>query len=299
MKSCDGQVSIRSTSGGGFSELAQIILEEQGCVAGAAYRKDFSVEHQIIERMSELDTVRRSKYQQSEIGLLYRRIKEKLLRGRSVLFCGTPCQAAGLRAFLGEEVAGCPLYIVDFICRGVPSPELFQKYLHDLQKQYESKVVNVWMKNKRNGWHSLTTVIQFANGEEYVRGGFEDPYVQLYLKYNLGIRESCYQCRFKHETSAADITLGDFWGLEPGDMDDDKGTSVLLCRTKKGRELVDRLADRCRLQKKDMDDVKKANPCLVLPVARPVLDSERFYEILNMNGFKTAYEWAVNFFKVG
>ena len=44
------------------------------------------------------------------------------------------------------------------------------------------------------------------------------------------LRPSCYSCQFRKGRSGADFTLGDFWGIQDicQNMDDDKGTSLLL-----------------------------------------------------------------------
>lgn len=289
MKSRDMDIRLHSTSGGAFSELAQVILNKGGCIVGAAYTQDWSVEHRIVCDMDQLEEIRRSKYQQSNIGLVYRQVKEVLLNKQDVLFCGTPCQAAGLKAYLGKEYSN--LYICDFICRGVPSPGIFQSYIKDLQEQYGSEVTSVWMKNKRNGWHSLTTAITFANGEEYVRSGYDDTYVQLFLKYNVGIRPSCFQCQFKGKNSISDITLGDFWGLEGTEMDDNLGTSCVLCRTEKGKRLFEQIKDNVIYCEMELDDMKQGNPCFHSSVENICVDGdeENFYETLNNQGYQQAF----------
>lgn len=289
MQSRDKNLRIHSTSGGAFSELANEILEKGGSIVGAVYKENWSVEHQLINSAERLEELRRSKYQQSSMGLSYRKIKAELLKGKEVLFCGTPCQAAGLKSYLGKEYEN--LYVCDFICRGVPSPGLFQAYIKNLQEIYGSEVTSVWMKNKRNGWHSLTTVITFANGQEYVKAGFDDSYVQLFLKYNIGIRPSCYECQFKSGNSVADITLGDFWGLDGSELDDNLGTSAVICRTRKGKEVFDRIIDRTISCEMKLNDVKKGNPCLSAPVEKLNVDySKTFYENLSKYGYQQAIQ---------
>lgn len=275
-----------STSGGIFSELAECILRRKGNVAGAVYRPDWSVEHRMIQDLEDLESVRRSKYQQSNINFIFREIKAALDGKKQILFCGTPCQVGGLKAFLGKEYED--LFTCDFICRGVSSPKIFAGYIEDLKNSYGSEVESVWMKNKCNGWHSLTTVIGFQNGEKYIRKGLEDSYVRLYLKYNAGVRSSCYECQFKGERSAADITLGDFWGLEGTGMDDNLGTSVVIGRTGKGRGLIEEIKERVRYEKKELEDVRRGNPCLYHSIEKKDINMERFYDILESEGYQEA-----------
>lgn len=292
LKSRNSDLRWRSTSGGAFSELAKIVLKRGGSIVGAAYQQDWSVKHEMINTEEEMDRLRRSKYQQSEMGFLYQKIKEELLKGREVLFCGTPCQAGGLRGYLDKEYSN--LYICDFICRAVSSPLLFQKYIQELQEKYGSEIESVWMKNKCKGWHNLSTVINFKNGEQYVSKGRADTYVRLLLLYNMGVRTSCYTCRFKGRNAVSDITLGDFWGLEHLDFDDNLGTSVVMCRTEKGLQLVKQILPNNDILEMENKDVVKGNPCLVHPLEKSDSREEEFFETLNQFGYKEAYELASN-----
>lgn len=289
MRSDNTQTRIHSTSGGIFSELAECILKRKGRVAGAVYMPDWSAEHRLIRDSESLELLRRSKYQQSRTGLIYREVKEVLDKCEEVLFCGTPCQVGGLKAFLGKEYKN--LFTCDFICRGVSSPKIFAKYIEDLRNTYGSDITYVWMKNKCRGWHSLTTVIGFSNGEEYIEEGAKDSYVQLYLKHNAGVRESCYHCEFKGENHGADVTLGDFWGLTGTELDDNLGTSIVICRTRKGRRLVDEIKGHVLYQEKRLEDVKRGNPCLYNPIGESMADQEEFYNILEREGYQQAVRW--------
>lgn len=116
----DENVRAESSSGGVFSALAETVLEMGGIVCGAAYANDMSVSHICIEKKSDLSKLRLSKYVQSYIGDAFRNVKEYAKQGRTVLFCGTPCQAAGLRNFLRKDYPN--IICCDFICHGVPSP---------------------------------------------------------------------------------------------------------------------------------------------------------------------------------
>ena len=146
------------------------------------------------------------------------------------------------------------------------------------------------MKNKRLGWHSLTTVLTFANGEEYVRKGLDDAYLRLYLQYNVGIRPSCYHCSFKGGNSVADITLGDFWGLDGTKLDDNIGTSAVLCRTQKGVALFEAIKSNVIHQRMSLNDVMKGNPCLYESVEEAKCDMDEFYRIYTEQGYGGAMD---------
>jgi hypothetical protein len=57
----------------------------------------------------------------------------------------------------------------------------------------------------------------------------ENLFMQAFLN-DLILRPSCYQCVCKAGRSGADITMGDFWGIEKirPELDDDKGCGLVL-----------------------------------------------------------------------
>lgn len=58
-------------------------------------------------------------------------------------------------------------------------------------------------------------------------------------------RENCYECPYAHKERVADMTIGDFWGIErehpellkQDAFDERKGISCMLANTEKGVEL--------------------------------------------------------------
>ena len=54
-------------------------------------------------------------------------------------------------------------------------------------------------------------------------------------------RPSCHNCKARNNRSHADITIADFWGVEivHPEMDDDKGTSLVLINTSKGAKMIE------------------------------------------------------------
>lgn len=123
----NNEVRVNSSSGGIFTLLSEQIIDEGGVVFGAGFEKDFEVVHSFVERKGDLVRLRGSKYLQSRIGDAYRHTRKFLELGRKVLFAGTPCQIAGLKSFLGEQYKD--LLCIDMVCHGVPSPDLWKKYV--------------------------------------------------------------------------------------------------------------------------------------------------------------------------
>ena len=125
-----------SASGGLFSVIAHYILERNGVVFGAAYDEKLRVKHIAIEHEADLEKLRMSKYVQSDLGDTFKQVDKYLKADRIVLFSGTPCQVAGLRAYINREDAN--LILLDLVCHGVPSPKLFEDYKAALSEKYES-----------------------------------------------------------------------------------------------------------------------------------------------------------------
>lgn len=259
----DENVRIQSTSGGVFSALAKTFIHGGGYVAGARYGDDFSIFHCIIEREEDIPLVRQSKYAQSDLHNIFREIQSKLNLGEKVLFCGTPCQNAGLQNFLSEEYSN--LYTCDFICRGVISPKVYRKFLTDMSRKYGSPLKTVQFKNKDYGWNHFSTKLGFQNETCYQEDRDNDFYMKGYLKHNLYLRPSCYNCQFKSFPRVSDLSLGDFWGIGnyQKELDTNKGTSVVLLNSQKGKALFMGMEDMLVCSKRTLDEVLAGNSCLL------------------------------------
>ena len=122
-------IRSKSSSGGIFTLLAEIVIVQGGVLFGARFDEDWNVIHDFTETLEGVAAFCGSKYVQSRIGDSYRRVEKFLKAGRKVLFSGTPCQVAGLKRFLRKEYDN--LLIVDFVCHGVPSPKVWQMYLNE------------------------------------------------------------------------------------------------------------------------------------------------------------------------
>lgn len=255
----NNETRFNSTSGGAFSEFAKVILAEGGIVAGAKYNEENLVEHAITNSLEGVEGLRQSKYMSSSVGSCYKKVKEELLKGRLVAFCGSPCQVAGLYLFLGKEYDN--LFTMDFICRGMNSPKAFKSWMNEIEEQENSKVTRVWFKYKDGGWKTSPrrTRLDFENGTYKVFEAEKNLYMHGYLNSNLYIRKCCGDCKFKGIPRKADITFADFWGIEK-ELDDDKGTSMLLINSEKGREYFDKVINDMEVHQKDFETILGGNP---------------------------------------
>lgn len=286
-------IRFDSTSGGAFSALASVMYKQGGYVTGAIQRPDdWEVVMVVSDNKRDLSRLRSSKYVQSSAEGLYRKVRELLEHGKSVLACGAPCQMAALRSFLGKDYER--LVIVDFICRATNSPLAYAKYLEWLERTHESKIVSIKAKNKEHGWRSLARKVVFASGERYYGEGEEDPYRRGY-HWNYYQRPSCHACPFKGFPRYADITLGDFWGIEriAADLDHNLGTSCILVNTPKGAAFFERAKAMMTVREFPLNVLLRGNrEPLMTPVPMPNYDRAAFFADLRKLPFEeTATRW--------
>ncbi len=281
--SLDPGIRWDSTSGGVFTELALAVLERGGAVCGAAYDERHMVRHQIEDTRQGIEKLRQSKYVQSRMGESYQEMGSLLRQGRELLFCGTPCQCGALFSYCGEEgIDTGNLYLADFICRGSNSPKVYRKFLEELEEKYRSPVKRVWFKNKTYGWNRFSTRVEFENGEAFLKDRDHDPYIRGYIEENLYIRPSCAECRFKGFRRRADLTLGDFWGVQLSESmeESDGGTSLVMIHTAKGEKLWEGIAHRLYWTRKEVKEAAAGNQCLY-HCAPPGRHRQQFMEDLD------------------
>ena len=282
----NSEIRYTSTSGGAFSEIAAVVLDKGGYVIGAQYGKHNSVEHAVVSKANDLLKIRQSKYVQSNIGDSFTHIRNLLVEHKHVLFCGTPCQVAGLYAFLGKDFDN--LVTIDFICRGVNSPKAFQAWISEIEAKNRKQVKNIWFKYKADGWKKSPrcTKVTFEDGIEIIYSQEKNLYMEGYLTYNLYMRPSCGECKFKGTPRQADITLADFWKVDR-ELDDDCGTSMVLLNNEKGPKLFEKVAPRLNIHKKSFEDIYQGNLYFDKSVVL-YQDSERFFKLLDSKPFSEA-----------
>ncbi len=237
-KTNDDKIRSISSSGGIFSMIAQHILDNGGVVYGVAMSSDCrQAEFVRISDIDDLDRLRGSKYLQAEMANTLIQVKMDLDNDKEVLFSGTPCQVNGLKLFLRKDYL--KLYTVDIICHGVPSSKLWSRYVDYVEDKKTAKVVNVNFRSKKFGWKDYGLLLEFENNRDAFSLKSENIYMQLFLR-NYTLRPSCYACKSK-ELRYADISLGDLWGIESilPQLDDKKGTSFVILRSPKGKQLFD------------------------------------------------------------
>ncbi len=242
VKHRDDQVRMNSSSGGMFTAISDYVLGIGGVVYGAAFDNQYRVCHQKAVTTEERNRFRGSKYVQSDLNDVFADIKAELKTGQTVLFTGTPCQNAGLSAFLMKKYEN--LILCDIVCHGTPSPLIFKEYIGYCEMKSRSQIIGYYCRYKGNGWHSHTEKAICANGKEDSQSPLSQSYKNIFYSHT-ALRPSCHNCKFCRFTRPSDITIADFWGIERSmpDFDDNKGVSLVLINSPKGKNLFGNLAE--------------------------------------------------------
>jgi acetyltransferase-like isoleucine patch superfamily enzyme/coenzyme F420-reducing hydrogenase beta subunit len=262
--SLDADTRYVSTSGGFFTELVKspLVTSDKYEIFGAAFETPFDVRHIGINDIGDLPRIRQSKYVQSNIGETFIQVLAALKAKKKVVFCGTPCQCGGLAAYLSAKKQSTErLFVVDFICHSVNSPEAYRAYLSDIEKEHGGAVSRVWFKNKEASWQKFSTRIDFeGRSDYYVKDRYTDLFYIGFLKHHLFSRESCTECKFKGAEHFSDITLADAWGVTLRDPQDTAhGVSTAIINTPKGQELFDSVRSKVFAEEHDYTEISKGN----------------------------------------
>ena len=243
-------VRYQSTSGGAFTAIAEEVIRRGGVVFGAVMTEDLRVVHGCVETMEDLARFRNSKYVQSEIGDCYSHVKHLLNEGRWVCFSGTPCQINGLYKFLGRDYDN--LISVDVVCKSVPSPLVFKKYV-EYKKQKEGNITDFVFRDKKRGFlyctmaHYLSHEDRKAAKDIYRRGSESDEWLRLFLSGKIS-RHSCMVCPYQTAHRVGDFTLGDIWETGNLSFDDNKGSTLLHVWTPKGKRFLGSIVDNIKTE---------------------------------------------------
>ena len=276
---------MKSRSGAVFVAISDYVLEQGGIVYGVGYKDHFRVAHKRATTKEERDEFRGSKYVQSDLTGIFKQVKEDLKNGLFVLFSGTGCQCAGLNAYIGKKLRE-NLLLVDIVCHGVPSPYIWQDYINWHEKKYSAEVVASDFRNKKKyGWKAHYESFTMNNGKEY----FSRLYTNLFYAHIM-LRPSCSKCHFCNTTRPSDLTLADFWDRGhnfPEVNKDNKGESLLLVNSEKGRTIFDVIKDKLDYFQTTIDKVMQAHlrePSKFHPQAK------QFAEYYEKYGFERTME---------
>jgi coenzyme F420-reducing hydrogenase beta subunit len=261
-----------------------MVVNRGGVVYGARFDSEMTVVHARAESLNECDAFSGSKYVQSDMRGCMPAVAEDLRSGAPVLFSGTPCQVAGLRSLLSVTGVKGSLITVEIICHGVPSPGLWRDHLRILSEREGTPVLDYRFRDKSKGWHHPGAVAVTGAGE--MVGHMVSAFSELF-DFNYAQRPSCHVCPWARPERGADLTLGDYWGVERvhPELDDDMGVSLLLVHTDDGQAAVDAISESLELTFLCAGDFDAPN--LVRPTP-PSPDRAAFWNVYRAGGYRRA-----------
>ena len=296
----------QSSSGGIFLLLAQETLKLGGVVYGAAFDENNTVKHIRAESLEKVRSCCQSKYVQSDAIDALEQALQDVKAGRLVLFTGTPCQIAALRSAMDtQHIDAKNTLLVDFVCHGTPSPEVFQNYLTMIGEKYKGAVEKFYFRDKAQGWRGNGYKAVFRNGKTIVNGFYLRGFNKL---FPLSTNEACFECPYSCPQRVSDITLGDFWGIEKtcfSGFEDKLGISMLIINTEKGKEQLHALEDHIESIQATIDDCRMNFPLFSHPSKPKSYDSfwnmylkegynptfDQFCRFTGKNGLKERIKW--------
>ena len=276
------------SSGGLFGLLAIEIIERSGKVWGAAFDDKLNVRHQCASSIKELAPLMRSKYVQSNTSDIYTRIAKDIKDGILTLFSGTPCQCNAIRNVVGPTNL---LITIEVVCHGVPSQSLFNQSIEWLEHRTGCKVTSFVFRSKyKNALHphAFSYVCNSGNKEKTIHGlHYQFPFYFGFQK-SITLRPSCYRCQWADPKRVADLTLGDFWGIEryAQNLNSKTGTSMVLANTREGKHLLETLLNKGLIHAEafPVEIAIRHNGCLCAPTELK-LERACFFEALSKEPF--------------
>lgn len=245
------EICLQSTAGGAFTAIAEYVIEQKGIVFGVEMTDEYFVKHVAVEEKVDLVKFRNSKYVQSKLGNTYALVSQQLKSGRLVCFSGTPCQIEGLRSYLKRDYEN--LILVDVVCRAVPSPGVWKRYI-EMEIQKRGSIQSVRFRDKALGYQFSTMELKDVHGVVY-RGGIESqPWLRMFFS-GMIIRPSCTKCKFRERYRNSDFTIWDCFNVYSFDknFDEDIGATRVLIHTKKGTEIFEHIKNEFKYKAVEAD----------------------------------------------
>lgn len=267
----DDDIRKESTSGGFYTALAEYILDRKGIVYGVAM-ENFYVKNIRVDSIKELYKFRNSKYVQSDKNETFRMVKRDLANNKLVLYSGTVCEIEGLKSFLGKQYSN--LITVDVICRAVPSPLLWQKYIKF--RNINNHATKAFFRKKVYGYKYSNLTVESDNEILYKNGIDSDPYLRAFFS-NIACRPSCYNCHFKKQNHISDFTIWDCFDVDKYEktFDDDIGTTRILINSENGLNIF--------------NEIKKVHKCKEIEIDKLVNNFHQMFNSIKYNSKRETF----------
>lgn len=262
--SINNSVRNRGSSGGLFETFASMIIANNGCVFASKFDNNLKLKMFEANSNEEVAELTKSKYLLSDSYSIFPNIKRKIIEGKMVLVCSTPCQISALKKYLGNYSNYDNLYLIDFFCHGVPSQSFFDRCMKYTEKKKNIKIINFEFRTKKKNGSTPHYFTLTYNKKNKIRKKtsmyFENPFYSAFQKYII-LRDSCYNCKFGFGNHESDIVIGDFHNIESyiKGINRFDGVSTLIINSKKGFEMLKKVEDYLKLYEVDAKKLYNEN----------------------------------------
>ncbi|WP_346961186.1 Coenzyme F420 hydrogenase/dehydrogenase, beta subunit C-terminal domain [Faecalicatena contorta] len=244
-----------STSGAAFVAITEV-CNKLGVSEfyGAAYDDELMVHHIGVNQLSDLSSLKTSKYVQSEMGEVYENVMNSLKKGNKILFSGTPCQVDGLKSCVRGKYKE-QLITIALICHGVATPMGYKKYLNDIERKQDDKIKRVQFRVKHPQHDLLTCELDSGNV-------YEDKDQTYMMTFGMGLlhRISCFSCPYTTPYRNVDFTISDAHGLiqyYPSLKEEiPRGVSCVIAHTKTAKKMILDISEIMKLKKVPLEQVQ-------------------------------------------
>ena len=254
---------LTSRSGGFFMLLCEYVVQHQGVVFGCEIDDNLHIYHRYRETYEGCKRFKGSKYVQSDLKNTFCECEAFLRGGKMVLFSGTGCQVHGLISYLhNKKINTEKLITVDLVCHGAPSPGVWDTFTDLLESEEGSRIYYCDFRDKEShAWHDHVEKYVFQNGSRL----FLKKWTSVFYR-NILFRESCYECKYTTTQRKTDFTMADYWGVKENvpEFDDDKGCSLVLVHTEKGKRIFSEIENNASSVKTELS--RSLQPQLCHPV---------------------------------
>lgn len=242
-------VQNTSSSGGAAYEISKLLCTQGYDVVGCTYDKiKREAIHKIVHagQTEKLNIFQGSKYIQSNTSESFNNI---IYNSEQAVVFGTPCQISAMDRLLRLKNKRDKFVLVDLICHGVPTQNLWEKYIKEGSIKFGYGLVpEVEFRYKRMGWRNMHIYIH-GNGKTYVCLDKKDLFYRFFLLGH-SFMPACYECAYR-TASAADIRLGDYWGPRYKKVKD--GVSMVITMSDIGKQILNQLNDETMIELQKMD----------------------------------------------
>lgn len=229
----DETIREQASSGGVGFEIASHLINSGFKACVVRYNGQLErVEHYIASDVDMLKESFGSKYLQSYTVDGFNSIDPS----QKYLITGTPCQIASFRRYVELRRKQDNFILLDFFCHGVPSKLLWSKYIAEVEKT-TGHVNSVSWRTKEDGWYASYKITIEGENDKYISQRFQDDLFFMGFIGDSCLNQACYDsCKYKYDSSSADIRIGDMWGSIY--KDNKLGVSAVVAFTEKGENAL-------------------------------------------------------------